>query len=116
MSSRGLAESFYEGSVGPSPETPAWNGRARFRTSGPGRPKPMAPREEESLGDPHHALDVTHEGLEPAAERVRACGVETYGPARFGWIRATSYSLHEPGGDLLDLWSPDPGNDYEETD
>jgi catechol 2,3-dioxygenase-like lactoylglutathione lyase family enzyme len=67
-------------------------------------PRPPASR----WGPVHFALHVPRPLLEAVAERVRAHGAEVHGPTRFDWMRATSYHVYDPDGNLLEFWSPDP--------
>jgi catechol 2,3-dioxygenase-like lactoylglutathione lyase family enzyme len=39
---------------------------------------------------------------------VRGEGVEVYGPVYFEWMKAKSYYFHDPDGNLLEFWSPEP--------
>lgn len=35
---------------------------------------------------------------------------EVFGPVYFDWMEALSYYFYDPDGNLLEFWSPDPGN------
>jgi catechol 2,3-dioxygenase-like lactoylglutathione lyase family enzyme len=60
----------------------------------------------ERFGHVHFAFDVAREELQAAVERVRAAGVEVYGPIEFDWMRARSYYFYDPDGNLVEFWSP----------
>jgi catechol 2,3-dioxygenase-like lactoylglutathione lyase family enzyme len=66
--------------------------------------------EGERFGRVHFAFDVAPEELEPALERVRAAGVEVYGPVELEWMSARSYYFYDPDGNLLEFWSPGRGD------
>jgi catechol 2,3-dioxygenase-like lactoylglutathione lyase family enzyme len=58
------------------------------------------------FGTVHFAFDVAAEDLDASVERVRAAGVEVYGPEEFDWMNARSYYFYDPDGNLLEFWSP----------
>jgi catechol 2,3-dioxygenase-like lactoylglutathione lyase family enzyme len=58
------------------------------------------------FGTVHFAFDVAPEDLDASVERVRAAGVEVYGPEEFDWMNARSYYFYDPDGNLLEFWSP----------
>jgi catechol 2,3-dioxygenase-like lactoylglutathione lyase family enzyme len=61
------------------------------------------------FGTVHFAFDVAPEDLDASVERVRAAGVEVYGPVEFDWMNARSYYFYDLDGNLLEFWSPNPG-------
>jgi catechol 2,3-dioxygenase-like lactoylglutathione lyase family enzyme len=61
------------------------------------------------FGTVHFAFDVAPEDLDTSVERVRAAGVEVYGPVEFDWMNARSYYFYDLDGNLLEFWSPNPG-------
>ena len=120
---------FYGEVVGLAPETPAGDGWAWFWAGEPGRTQRLALRQGPLLfeersplpeggrwGRVHYAFAVPPEKLEAAVEHVRGNDVEVYGPTRLDWMRATSYYFHDPDGNLLEFWSPEPGNATKEND
>jgi catechol 2,3-dioxygenase-like lactoylglutathione lyase family enzyme len=58
------------------------------------------------FGTVHFAFDVAPEDLDASVERVRAAGVEVYGPVEFDWMNAGSYYFYDLDGNLLEFWSP----------
>lgn len=58
------------------------------------------------FGTVHFAFDVAPEDLDASVERVRAAGVEVYGPVEFDWMNARSYYFYDLDGNLLEFWSP----------
>ena len=62
------------------------------------------------FGTVHFAFDVAPEDLDASVERVRAAGVEVYGPVEFDWMNARSYYFYDLDGNLLEFWSPNPGS------
>jgi catechol 2,3-dioxygenase-like lactoylglutathione lyase family enzyme len=64
--------------------------------------------EGERFGRVHFAFDVARENLEAAVERVRAAGVEVYGPVELDWMNAQSYYFYDLDGNLLEFFSPNP--------
>jgi catechol 2,3-dioxygenase-like lactoylglutathione lyase family enzyme len=62
--------------------------------------------EGERFGRVHFAFEVARDELEPEAERVRAAGVDVYGPVELDWMNALSYYFYDPDGNLLEFWSP----------
>lgn len=58
------------------------------------------------FGTVHFAFDIAPEDLDAAVERVRAAGVEVYGPVDFDWMNARSYYFYDLDGNLLEFWSP----------
>jgi catechol 2,3-dioxygenase-like lactoylglutathione lyase family enzyme len=134
VTARGLAEivlvvndvrasaRFYKDVVGLAPRTDPDDDWAWFWAGEPGRLQSVALHrgpllfeehsplpEGERFGRVHFAFDVARDGLDDAVERVRAAGVEVYGPTDFEWMSARSYYFYDPDGNLLELWSPDPG-------
>jgi catechol 2,3-dioxygenase-like lactoylglutathione lyase family enzyme len=62
--------------------------------------------EGERFGRVHFAFEVPRDELESEAARVRAAGVEVYGPVELDWMDAQSYYFYDPDGNLLEFWSP----------
>jgi catechol-2,3-dioxygenase len=62
--------------------------------------------EGERWGRVHYAFHVPREKLEEAAEHVRQKGHTVHGPVYFDWMKALSYYLYDPDGNLLEFWSP----------
>jgi catechol 2,3-dioxygenase-like lactoylglutathione lyase family enzyme len=62
--------------------------------------------EGERFGHVHFAFDVAREDLDAAVERVRAAGVDDWGPVDLDWMDAQSYYFYDPDGNLLEFWSP----------
>jgi catechol 2,3-dioxygenase-like lactoylglutathione lyase family enzyme len=60
----------------------------------------------ERFGSVHFAFEVAREDLDAAVERVRAAGVDVYGPVELDWMDAQSYYFYDPDGNLLEFWSP----------
>jgi catechol 2,3-dioxygenase-like lactoylglutathione lyase family enzyme len=60
----------------------------------------------ERFGRVHFAFEVSPEDLDESVERVRAAGVEVYGPVELDWMEAQSYYFYDPDGNLLEFWSP----------
>jgi catechol 2,3-dioxygenase-like lactoylglutathione lyase family enzyme len=60
----------------------------------------------ERFGRVHFAFEVAPEDVEASVERVRAAGVEVYGPVEFEWMNARSWYFYDPDGNLLEFWSP----------
>ncbi len=124
----GMSARFYGEVVGLTPETPAGDGWAWFWAGEPGQTQRLSLRkglllfEEHSplpagrrWGRVHYAFVVAHKRLGAAVEHVRGSDVEVYGPTYFSWMRATSYYFHDPDGNLLEFWSPEPGSTTKET-
>jgi len=65
--------------------------------------------EGERFGRVHFAFEVARDELDAAAGRVRKAGVEVHGPVELEWMNARSYYFYDPDGNLLEFWSPDPG-------
>lgn len=65
--------------------------------------------EGERFGRVHFAFEVARDELDAAAGRVRKAGVEVHGPVELEWMNAQSYYFYDPDGNLLEFWSPDPG-------
>jgi catechol 2,3-dioxygenase-like lactoylglutathione lyase family enzyme len=61
------------------------------------------------FGTVHFAFDIAPEDLDASVERVRAAGVEVYGPVELDWMNAQSYYFYDLDGNLLEFWSPNPG-------
>jgi catechol 2,3-dioxygenase-like lactoylglutathione lyase family enzyme len=61
------------------------------------------------FGTVHFAFDIAPEDLDASVERVRAAGVEVYGPVEFDWMNARSFYFYDLDGNLLEFWSPNPG-------
>ena len=133
MSSRGLAElvlivedvpkaaDFYERVVGLVPEQRADDEWAWFWAGKPGDAQRLAlhkgslmfegqsPHPEgERFGQVHYAFDVARDDLDAAVERVRAAGIDVYGPVELDWMNAESYYFYDLDGNLLEFWSPNP--------
>ena len=140
MSSEGLAEivpvvddvegsaRFHDEVVGLAPESPDGDGWAWFWAGEPGRTQRLALREGPLLfeersplpegrrwGRVHYAFVVPPEKLEAAVEHVRGNGVGVCGPTRLDRMRATSYYFYDLDGNLLEFWSPEPGNATKEN-
>jgi catechol 2,3-dioxygenase-like lactoylglutathione lyase family enzyme len=62
--------------------------------------------EGERFGRVHFAFDVARDELDANVERVRAAGVQVYGPVELDWMDAQSYYFYDPDGNLLEFWSP----------
>jgi catechol-2,3-dioxygenase len=110
---------FYRDVVGLVPENEPDDGWAWFWAGEPGHAQRVALRkgpllfEEESpfpegerWGRVHYAFHVPREKLEEAAEHVRQKGHTVHGPVYFDWMKALSYYLYDPDGNLLEFWSP----------
>src|SRR4051812_33824454 len=133
MSSRGLAElvlvvddvpaaaRFYRDVVGLAPESEASDDWAWFWAGEKGTQQRVALHrgtllfEEKSplpqgerFGPVHFAFAIARADLAAAVDRVRAAGVDVYGPVEFEWMKALSYYFYDLDGNLLELWSPDP--------
>jgi len=133
VSSRGLAEivlivedvraaaRFYEDVVGLTVRDPADDEWVWFWAGRPGDPQSVALHrgsllfeehsplpEGERFGRLHYAFDVARDDLDAAVSRVRAAGVEVYGPVEFEWMRARSYYFYDLDANLLEFWSPNP--------
>lgn len=54
----------------------------------------------------HFAFQVPLEHAEAAAQRMRAQGVEMFGPVTLGWMHASAYYFWDPAGHLVEFWSP----------
>jgi catechol 2,3-dioxygenase-like lactoylglutathione lyase family enzyme len=131
MSTRGLAEivlivedvpkatAFYRDVVGLELEHEADEAWAWFWAGQPGEPQRLAlhkgtllfegqsPHPEgERWGNVHYAFHVAAEDLEAAVDRVKAAGVDVYGPVHFDWMQADAYYFYDPDGNLLEFWSP----------
>jgi catechol 2,3-dioxygenase-like lactoylglutathione lyase family enzyme len=131
VSSRGLAElvlivedvpkaaQFYKDVVGLEPEHETSDEWAWFWAGKPGDPQRVALHrgsllfeqhsplpEGERFGRVHFAFEVARDELDEAVERVRAAGVEVYGPVDFDWMNARSYYFYDPDANLLEFWSP----------
>ena len=65
--------------------------------------------EGERFGRVHFAFEIARDELDAAVDRVRKAGVEVHGPVELEWMRARSYYFYDPDGNLLEFWSPDPG-------
>lgn len=62
--------------------------------------------EGERFGRVHFAFEVSRDELDTNVERVRAAGVDVYGPVQLDWMNAESYYFYDPDGNLLEFWSP----------
>jgi catechol 2,3-dioxygenase-like lactoylglutathione lyase family enzyme len=60
------------------------------------------------FGTVHFAFEVAREDIDESVERVRAAGVEVYGPVELEWMNAQSYYFYDFDGNLLEFWSPSP--------
>lgn len=132
MTSRGLSEivlivedvpkaaDFYQRVVGLQPESEFDDDWAWFWAGTPGVKQRLAlhkgslmfegqsPHPEgERFGNVHFAFEVAAHDLEASVERVRAAGVDVYGPVELEWMSAHSYYFYDPDGNLLEFWSPD---------
>ena len=65
--------------------------------------------EGERFGRVHFAFEVARDDIDAAVGRVRKAGVEVHGPVELEWMNARSYYFYDPDGNLLEFWSPDPG-------
>ena len=133
MSSRGISElvlifedvpnaaDFYEHGVGRELEHRSGDEWAWFFTRADDRKQRLAVHrgslmfeehsphpEGERFGRVHFAFEVERDELDAAVERVRAAGVEVWGPVDLDWMAAQSYYFYDPDGNLLELWSPEP--------
>jgi catechol 2,3-dioxygenase-like lactoylglutathione lyase family enzyme len=131
LSSRGFAElvlivedvpkasRFYQDVVGLELEHETGDKWAWFWAGQPGDPQRIALHrgsllfEEHSpfpeghrFGTVHFAFDIAPEDLDASVDRVRAAGVEVYGPVEFDWMNARSYYFYDLDGNLLEFWSP----------
>jgi catechol 2,3-dioxygenase-like lactoylglutathione lyase family enzyme len=68
----------------------------------------------ERWGQVHFAFEVSREELDEAVARVRAAGVDVFGPVELEWMKARAYYFYDPDGNLLEWWSPDPQADAPE--
>ena len=115
---------FYRDVVGLTPHHEANDTWAWFWTGDPGIPQRIAVHkgtllfEEHSpfppgkrFGQTHFAFNVPRERLEAAVENVRDHGVDVFGPTHFDWMAADSYYFYDPDGNLLEFWSPLPGDE-----
>ncbi len=59
------------------------------------------------FGRIHFALLIPRALLADAVAHVRGCGVNVHGPLRLEWMKAESYYLYDPAGNLVELFSPD---------
>ncbi|PZS08463.1 MAG: hypothetical protein DLM70_02615 [Chloroflexi bacterium] len=111
---------FYREVVGLMPRNEADSAWAWFWTGEPeasqllGLHKGTLLYEEESphpegqrWGAVHYAFRVPRERLEQAADHVRGNGIDVYGPQEFDWMKARSYYIYDPDGNLVELWSPE---------
>lgn len=93
---------------------------AWFRCGGGGQPQRLAVTNrvlafEEFSPEPavrrfgrvHFALLVPRQNLESVVGFVRLSGVNVHGPLRHEWMKAESYYLYDPAGNLVELFSPD---------
>jgi catechol 2,3-dioxygenase-like lactoylglutathione lyase family enzyme len=134
VSSRGLAElvlivrdvpvaaRFYRDVVGLELEHETSEDWAWFWAGQPGTPQRIALHrgpllfeehspfpEGERFGTVHFALEVARADLEGSVQRVKAAGVDVYGPTELEWMKARSYYFYDADGNLLEFWSPNPG-------
>ena len=58
-------------------------------------------------GPVHFAIRVERGELESRLARVREAGVEVLGPTHFQWMRAESWYMYDPDGNLAEFWVPD---------
>ena len=107
---------FYEEVVGLTPETHATDAWAWFWAGEPGQPRRIAlhrgrlgfeehsPHPEgQRWGHVHFALHVPREDLAAAGDRVRARGVEVFGPLRLDWMNAIALYFYDPDGNLVEF-------------
>lgn len=117
-----IAAKFYQSVVGLVPDRPAttqwawfWAGKKGRRqrlgiTKGPllfEERSPLPPGRR--FGPVHFAFEVDRSELEGHLSRVRAAGVEVFGPTRLEWMNAEASYFYDPDGNLVEFWSPDPG-------
>lgn len=76
-------------------------GALLFEEHSPRGPRPR-------WGPAHFALEIERPRLEEAVDRVRAAGVEVYGPTPLPWMRALSFYFYDPDANLVEFWSPEP--------
>lgn len=132
MTSRGLSEivlivedvpkaaDFYRHVVGLQPEGEFSDDWAWFWAGTPGVKQRLAlhkgtlmfegqsPHPEgERFGNVHFAFEVAPDDLDTSVDRVRAAGVDVYGPVELEWMSAHSYYFYDLDGNLLEFWSPD---------
>ena len=60
----------------------------------------------ERWGRVHFAFEVAPEDVDESVGRVRAAGVEVFGPVALEWMNATAYYFYDLDGNLLEFWSP----------
>jgi catechol 2,3-dioxygenase-like lactoylglutathione lyase family enzyme len=131
VTSRGLSElvlivedvpkaaQFYQDVVGLELEHETSDEWAWFWAGNPGEPQRIALHrgsllfeehsplpQGERFGRVHFAFEVARDELDEAVERVRAAGVDVYGPIEFDWLNARSYYFYDPDANLLEFWSP----------
>jgi catechol 2,3-dioxygenase-like lactoylglutathione lyase family enzyme len=53
-------------------------------------------------GQVHYAFEVSRSGLENAIARAKNAGIEVNGPQQFKWMKAISYYIHDPDGNLIE--------------
>ncbi len=58
-------------------------------------------------GPVHFAVRVERSEIESRLARVRAAGVDVLGPTYFEWMRAESWYMYDPDGNLAEFWVPD---------
>ena len=58
------------------------------------------------FGRVHFAFEVARDELHTEVARVRAAGVDVFGPVELEWMNARSYYFYDPDGNLLEFWSP----------
>ena len=112
---------FYRDVIGLTPEGEGDGAWAWFRlvdepvqrlgiTTGPLLYEEASPRGAgAAFGGVHFAIHVGRDEVEGLLSRVRASGREVLGPQRFAWMGATAWYVYDPGGHLVEFWTPDAG-------
>lgn len=62
------------------------------------------------FGNIHFAFEIARADLPAQLDRIRSRNVPLYGPMRFDWMLAEGWYCYDPDGNLVELWSPDPGS------
>ena len=70
------------------------------RQARPGRPCGV-------LSGPSFALEVARADIDREVGRVRAKGVDVFGPVRLEWMSAESWYFYDPDGNLVEYWVRD---------
>jgi catechol-2,3-dioxygenase len=92
---------FFTGEPGSDQRLGLHQGRMAYKDYSPipGGPRP---------GPVHFALKVPPKSLDEFLESLRSKGVNLHGAAYHDWVRAVSYYLFDPDGNLIELFSPLP--------